>query len=331
MQMIHYDYIKTYFPEQMESVERATSMVISRPHGIKDGFNALCSAFNSLGEHASAFVPRSAMVMYNACGQQVFEIGPHMVDMLARTDLESVPIEDIKFPFPAFYVDFRGCDRFQIWGGSGTGFHTVAGIYVIADRPEDGVGVAVVAWGKENEKSLCRGDDATLWAGLSIPSGKTAEAAIVDLVTKNDGIIPNDMDPAPQIYREKQSSTLREMLRVAINLSLYLSTANAEVELIHNEHKELLKKKLKNAKNPGKKKKYATQISKMSDAVRRVVASGVERNGSRDASSAHWVRGHWHTYWTGAGRGTKSRKWVMPFIRGHGEAPQQHTYSVKDG
>ena len=32
--------------------------------------------------------------------------------------------------------------------------------------------------------------------------------------------------------------------------------------------------------------------------------------------AAHWVRGHYHHYWTGKGRSVKVRKWVQPYPKG---------------
>lgn len=108
---------------------------------------------------------RSA-IAYKRSGQQVVVLGPRMQEAFAHTSLKEVSSQHLRFPFPCFYLATPG-SKLRVWGGTDTGWHAIAGAYVMEDPNEAGM-VSILIWGNANEWSKSAGDDATFWFSVKV-------------------------------------------------------------------------------------------------------------------------------------------------------------------
>ena len=336
----HYDYITKHFAEKRELVEKLTQIYREQP---EVGFDELGFALEKHGFFPAACITLALMTLHNDQGQQTFIVGEHLASMLEHTTLEDIPKNELRMPYPIFYVALPGC-KHRVWGGTRTGWHDVEGMYVyLSDEV-----FTIMAWAGENEHALGVGDDAHIWVRMKMrrEHDEDLETMIHRLLTsrdneRNDPIIDpvafiegsqdNGIDDAVQAV---QVQTLTAMYRIAVNLALYLSTPEPEAEPEIDERAKTIKQKLKRAKASGQRKKLQRQLDNRSKAtvvrvgrsIEAKVASQVREHGS---VKAHWVRGHFHHYWTGKGRTIKIRKWIMPYPKGL-EPPPQRSYQVQD-
>ena len=78
-------------------------------------------------EDANAVVGNT-MLNHYSYGQQTFDLSSEMVEMFMRTDLQGVCPDDLKLPYPGFYVGFpKGL--FELWSPL-SGWHECNGVYV---------------------------------------------------------------------------------------------------------------------------------------------------------------------------------------------------------
>lgn len=294
-----------------------------------------------MGYMPAGAIATTLMTLHQEQGQQTFVLGPHMTSMLEHTSVQDVARDDLHLPYPIFYVVLTDCGH-RLWGGGRTQWHKVSGMYV--HMVEDTRALTILAWAEENERSLGPGDDAQSWARLHLRAHihEDLETSIDSLLRddKNDKSDPI-IDPFDEINgtkypddgREAQTATLRAMFRIAINLALYLSSEGADAASVDDEQAAKLKRKIESTKSPGKRKKYERQLSQRSKATFIKVGRSIEERARTQVREhgnvrAHWVRGHWHHYWTGKGRATKVRKWVMPYPKGL-DTPEKRTYEVE--
>jgi hypothetical protein len=261
--------------------------------------------------------------------------------MLARTELNGIPVDDIRMPYKAFWIDLADLD-WPIWGGEVTQNHRVEGMYVVSRRDRDGYGfVWLLIWGGPNEKSTGKLDDAISWATLKLAPGLDAEAAVTELVStplRLDQTSPEFSGAVEHLDRERNLT--RQAFRVAFNLALYLASDDADIEVLPTPGEAELREKLERVKSPGKRKVLERQLAAKRKQPRiTLVGPRIERAlletvnaGDREGPRAHWVRGHWRTYRVGAGRSQQVRRWIKPFLRGAGEVEfdQPREYRIRD-
>jgi hypothetical protein len=224
-----------------------------------------------------------ATALYEKFGQQVVVVGPRMQAAFEHTSIEEVPLTAIKFPHPCFYLATPG-SKLKLWGGSTTGWHAIAGVYVYEEPSVKGLFSAMV-WGEANEKSLEDLDDATFWfnldfeALLNLDTQKGLETALdtrytADQVQHAKRYLETEAkalrlesalsllmsDPTCDIsdapvtlseeedhVMERQQGELKKLLRVIINTMLYLTSASAETEVEGLEGVAKVRKDLESA------------------------------------------------------------------------------------
>lgn len=338
---LHFDQILKADPGRKSIIDACIAGRKLNPHV---NFDVLCIG---LEKKASMFpagaVTTALMALHIENGQQTFVLGEHMTSMLEHTSIAEVSRDELRVPYSTFYVALTKCDH-RLWGGSRTQWHNVSGFYVHMDETTQVL--TVMAWAEENERSIMAGDDAHVWARLQLGArDEDLETAVLKLLSsdKNDRSDPI-IDPFDILdgrrgdaYRDEaraaQVQTMQAMFRIAVNLSLYLASQAPDVERVADEQAEKLQRKITTAKSPGKRKKLERQLTQRSKAtiihVGRTIEAQAQTQVARHGSvSAHWVRGHWHHYWTGKGRTVKTRKWVMPYPKGL-DTPEQRTYQVE--
>jgi hypothetical protein len=322
--MLHFDYIQRHFSQPRE-MGHTVNVFLDEVVNHDAGATADIAGF-LLEEHnfqPSQALTVDAMVKYGYYGQQTFQIGPELQEMFRQTSLKSVPREALLLPYPAFYLDLPNCP-WKVWGGSRTQWHNVKGAYVMLK----GDYLCLVVWGGENDKSMGPGDDATVWAKISLNECFNDHGDIEKyldwLFDPNQGARMNNdalVEGTPDMttHMEQKESHIN-LFRVAVNLALYLQTETPEVTKVTNDRAAELAKKLERAKNPGKKKKIQRQLVKLSKATVVKIGQSIEEKMSKLRASpsvkrAQWVRGHWHRYWTGKGRSKLVPRWIHPYPR----------------
>lgn len=199
-------------------------------------------------------------VAYERAGQQVVVLGPRMQEAFTHTSLKEVSAAHIRFPHPCFYLATPE-SKLRIWGGSATGWHNVAGAYVMDDPCEPGV-ISILIWGPANEKSVSPTDDATFWFSIKVGHGTVdvdtvcnerlgltelrdgtlrnieveTKMARMDLDTKVSSVLNNHYNdisdlgangPSPDLVEEVKGN-VQAFLRVAINTLLYVNSTSCE-------------------------------------------------------------------------------------------------------
>lgn len=337
--ILHYDHIMRHFSGRGQTghvAQQFLEEMLQHPEGAKADVAGFLR--NEQGWEPSGALGVESMVKYAYFGQQTFQIGPELQEMFRQTSLESIPREALLLPYPCFYLDLPDCP-WKIWGGTRTGWHDLAGAYVMLKDDY----LVLLMWGRENDKSFGPGDDATVWMKISLDECFNDHGDIekyLDWILQpgqtermnNDAGIEGDVGIEVHM---KQKQAYINVYRIAINLILYLQTEAAETDKETNGRAADLTKKIARAKNPGKKKKLQRHLAKLSKATIVKVGQTIEAKMAATRSlpgvkRAQWVRGHWHRYWTGKGRTTLVPRWIHPYPKNVGaEAKvEKRTYEV---
>lgn len=120
----------------------------------------------AVSEYSTTYNLLRSGTAYERSGQQVVVVGPRMQEAFAHTSLKEVSTAHIKFPHQCFYLATPG-SPLKIWGGKDTGWHHIAGAYVMDDPCEPGV-ISILIWGPANERSIAPTDDATFWFSIKV-------------------------------------------------------------------------------------------------------------------------------------------------------------------
>lgn len=282
-----------------------------------------------------------AAFLYAQCGQQVYYLGRRMQTLLGNTSIDKVPEAFLGMPYPCFYMAFQDSSH-RIWGGSRTQWHQVAGVYVAKVIPGF---ITLVAWGKENERSIRVGDDATYWLNIKLDE-VPVHGDLFDFDSYTTKLINSDwldnsdlgIDSPTGEIRDQQNESVTAMVRLAVNLLLYLNSSQPELAQLGEDNaakRAKLRARLKKAKNDKKKRKLQRQLDALPQArviwigksleqapPKAVMQTGV---GPTRVVRQHWRKGHWHPYWTGprkdasgaSQKGTEQvLRWVQPTLVG---------------
>jgi len=305
------------------------------------------------------------MHLYRRFGQNTFVVGPNVQELFRRTKLARITPDLIQPPAPAFYIALADCP-WQIWGGERTKLHNLTGVYVSFSKVYQGKAktggtppelhncINIVLWGEANERSLSKFDDALLWFSISLDRWVEADQDLETFFANHSVMTATSMDlkdwdphaheldPFAQPYLPEDAEALatqREclvnILRLILNLCLYMGSDEPEVDVHDWQDKaSKIRKKLATKKSSGKRKKLERKLSNLPRT--RVVYVGPlfeelpdhkdrdptkEHQGGTHASPIeHGVAPHWQRYWVGSGENRKV-KWRLKgmYVRGSGK------------
>lgn len=162
---VHFDFLRT--SPNIDTVRR----ILALPPEFKDAVIAdatgeLCGSANAAMFFGTTYTMTRFMLMYEREREQVICVGPRMQAAFANTSLANVPLDMVRPPYPCFYLAVPESEDLVLWGGSRTGWHRVAGMYVV--KQPHHVSFSVLAWGEANEKSIVPTDDATFWFSIDL-------------------------------------------------------------------------------------------------------------------------------------------------------------------
>jgi hypothetical protein len=280
-----------------------------------------------IGFHRSLWLAMLALVQYRAWGRQTFCIGPKLQAMFDATSLEGVDADEVKLPYPAFYIALPDC-AWQVWGGHVTEWHQVTGVLVRQiDREGKAPAVFFYVWGAENDQSRRPGDDASFWFTMDLQEVIDREMdleAYITTILSDDARDSGSGDYAPwasalgEGWNElpKSGTDLRaawvdqalHVIRVALNMTIYVNSQGPEITPDERAEREKARKKaleeaIKRKKNKTKRRRLERQLDDIDPiATHNVVWLGKSIENSTRAPSIRgpqgarrhtWVRGHW--------------------------------------
>jgi hypothetical protein len=267
----------------------------------------------------------------------VFELPGELSEMMSRTDLEGVTSEELKTPYRSFFIATPD-SQVQLLGVNGDALVPLKGIYVTDLGMRGGKRVLVLClWGGQ-ERIQDNIEDASTWVRVSLEPGDDLESHLQGIFQNRERAVVEIPTEDRDQTLEIQTEALTAGCRIALNLAMYLASDRAELEVREPAGTAKLRAKVAKTKSPKTRAKLQEMLRKQESHRVTVVGKSlaaqykaVKAAVSRSGLTPHWVRGHYRTYWTGAGRKTKARRWVMPFPRGFEglEIPsQERTYQV---
>jgi len=193
--------------------------------------------------------------------------------------------------------------------------------------------IQIVLWGAANQRSIDRFDDTILWYTINleewVAAGEDLEeffrqhSIMQDLVPDMtaEKLIEKGLDPfsLPFIPNNTEDiTTVREtlvnVLRLVLNLCLYMESEDPELEILDKKDEvEKLERELKGKKSPAKRKKLSRRIEKMpktryiyvgplyEELAEQETKTRVNGGGTHASPIEHGVVPHWQRYWVGSG------------------------------
>ena len=270
----------------------------------------------------------AACHLYNIYGRQVFSLTPLMQEMFTKTDMGSLTLDDVKMPFPCFYVSLEGdritlggrkplIDGFYVYrtakylGFVGVGFRDCLNEVWPDDRPD-----------VSEEENDARSDYFRYFFSINLEHWESTtplEHVALSILRQNepdlaakgtkDGLKdiefawhekPDDMDLYCTAFMTQMCMSLlcylnsdERTLRTT-DQRAEITKADAEIEA----GKGRGRRKKRKGREAKERRKYmstarVTRVGEKEEAAIRA-RPGFDINQPR-----HWRRGHFHRYWTG--------------------------------
>jgi hypothetical protein len=282
-----------------------------------------------------------------AKGKQIFDINQNLTTLFKQTDVHDVPVQQMKTPYPCFYLYFGRQDDMQFTEG----WH-VDGAYVM-HMPEHKVLQMMVtcvpdnlerSWHWAQEPDPCyfmviAGEQYDKTFGQAMD--ETYEKKVDDLQAEIDNPIADRMQTVPDgsggmrqimvtsnshlraAVEKKMIEAFHEVghkaLRLVVNSLCYLSSYPEQVERIWPELPKHVQAQVRD-KSKGNKKKMESMLEKM--GYRPLHFCGLKfvqehagiGGGSEESRRQHWRRGHWRNQPYGEGRQQYRLRWIQPML-----------------
>ncbi len=254
-------------------------------------------------------------------GRRVYVLGEETAQLLARTDLPKFPLDDVPFPYPAFYLRVpRG--MYELRGGHNRA--PVDGILVTTDHSAANAGTS-----REICMRVCPDGPKTL--GLPFPVawgtftaettiGAAAERMHSEMVVTGVAEVDDSHDP---------------LANLLFNFLLYLSSSHPELEPVPPPKKD--------RSSPASDDGHRSRARRKGNAETRLGYIRVGRDATRreplrgrphpQLARQVWVRGHWRNQAHGPEFSLRKHIWIEPHVRGPDLAEQMrrvHAGKVQD-
>ena len=315
----HYEYIRSPTSDQYENIDNHVRLargmlfrtIKDKEHLSSATANWLMNTFVSGPWDDVARTEVFCMLRYEDFGRQVFALNPIIQEMFDNTDVSRVGEAELsKLPYPCFYINLLG-SSFTLQSPEDGKYYPISGFYVLRDNSDKDV------------PSL------TFFLHAEGPNGKFGSKfyfslALNQCFEKFDSVgdyikhvikDPKRDSSSPGVDRtlkdqKETGKTFLHIYRIFAAFLMYLNTEDPSLRKQINGELEArrrrLEKKVRSAKNPSKKRKYAATLSRLQKNRKTVVYVGereerriLEQCGGNYESERHWRRGHDHRFWYG--------------------------------
>lgn len=320
------------------------------PRKLKDGFPSPSLVMDSEIALATSYG------RFVQAGRQIMDFPPALTEMLVKTDVDDIPLNNIKMPYAAQYLYFGPQDGMEIedeW--------LVDGAYVEFRGTEGDIRFTVTASPKD--RSLSR-----MWFMLPEPEYTqdfVGEYRSMDLATAMDTVLSAKLaslrerrlaaggevmqhegvsvvDNSPKMAAERvdidsrRYPVYRDALRLVVNALCYVTAYPDDIETVWPKGTpESLKQKVLQGKGKevqrAKSKLAALGYVPIHVCGNRIVEQPPVTHGGRGGHALHWRRGHWRNQVHGPARSLRKLIWVMPVLVGSRDGddePLGHLYLV---
>jgi hypothetical protein len=302
------------------------------------------------------------MMLYHRLGEHTYVVGPKVQDLFRRTDLSRITHDMLVPPARCFYVALADCP-WRIWGGDRTRWHQVTGCYVSFTLGYSSMsgggkanGINFCIWGRPNERSENNADDAVLWHSINLDVWRETDddletffesSRVMRATAERPGEWTGTSDPldptssgavlpADAAGLEEQREMLRSVMRTALNVCLYTSSEDPDIETVDNSaNVRELQRQLDRAKSKGKIKKLRRRITNaprtrivyigpMFETPPPASNGGPGGGGAHATPIEHTVKPHYQRYWVGSGD-SKRRVWKYRVMHTRGSGKPDRT------
>lgn len=296
---------------------------------------------------------------FRLAGSQLFDLPPSLVEMFRQTDVEDLPMDQLRLPYSAQYVFFGPQGHLELKPG-----FKVEGAYVV--KTSDGILTISITTCPPTEDAAERWllTPAPIFTQAFLPEHQTMSvgaavdhvlsdtvAALTERASATHGLSHVEAEKISEEYgasitwkgRETATKHLdqlpgeadiyRRVLRLVINALCYITAYQDDVKTDWTAGADqALKAKAARPDNEGKKAK--TKLEALGYRLVHFCGLNLEAEsaaaGTRRAPGSHWVRGHWRNQAHGEGRLLRKLIWIMPYKvdSGENEPPLGHLYLV---
>lgn len=309
----------------------------------------------------------SHIVQWTACGRQIFDLPPGLVERFLATDVDDVPLSLLRFPFPAFYIHWGkdvGIELEPGWYADGAYVNTCSpGVLqlVVTSVPDDSD--ALRWWSLKGEPYYYQAfDQHTLGMDVGTAVDTVLANELADLRRRasehamdldamlRDMIQSGEVDPAAaslhvedvsartaqqHIHRltARHASYVRS-LKLVINALCYLTAYPEDNEAAYPASAPLELVRIAASTDYKIAKRARGKLGELGYIPIHICGRELERQHAAAEGGhsvrAHWRRGHWRRQAHGEGRALRKLIWLMPVMVGRDDQAERpgHLYLV---
>lgn len=309
-------------------------------------------------EEISLFMHYAA---FHASGRNIFHFQPALTDLLRRTDVDDVILDNIHIPYDAFYLGFSQQADLDLWGQG----YLVDGAYVSRIKVDTTDLIQILLTTIRTDLDYSEKPNFVLYPDryyyfpLHVTKpGMTVGAAVKKSIAEHGLFEPKEILDTSGEYsvlertvsvadrgklsqievaenNQKGFPIFHESLKLIVNGLCYLSSQHREVDTRFPDHTpQNLLEKLARATNIRDASRTTSKLASMGYTKIHFCGDTIQRaydalpNG-RELSS-HWRRGHWRNQSYGEQYSEHKLLWIRPTLvrKDKGEPPSGHIYSV---
>jgi hypothetical protein len=277
----------------------------------------------------------------------VFAVRDSLVEKLLNTDIDNVLPEDVRLPFPGFYVSLPFGEKLLMLRNHQTGMHEASFVGIAEGWVGEERGLFCTLWGEPRPDGSDAHDDHIYSFSFQLPKAAT-ESSLRELLEANDEIQRAHMRDAgipllikrdvARVYDQSFDfyDAISLLRRFVINFCLYLNSPNPDIEpaksgqrtwgqIVAGESEQKRTKVRVSKSRRTSKKPSATTVYTIWD-----VGRNIEQLKRVSSATDILVRGHFRRQAHGVGRRLRKVIWIEPHIRlSTGEEVAGHEYDVE--
>jgi hypothetical protein len=249
------------------------------------------------------------LIQFDHFGRQAFALGPSMRERFEQTSLEGIPAFLMNLPYVSFWVSLMSCP-IRFWAVDE--WLILEGFYV-TQLDDDRWRVSMIG------RIPNSADVGLMTFFVDLPAFGRLKDFEQSLLDKNMPFI----ELPDESIREKTSDTIRQVLRILVNMILYLQSEAVEVRVHpdcaeNQDRRKQLEGEIGRAKSRGKKQDKQRRLENISTVtvtwLGYTLEEAVESKHTGRHPRRHWVRGHWRLQHRK--HGPIVPIWILPFQRG---------------